>query len=90
MKHRRQKNIGGRLKRGKTSAKKLEIVASWTNDKETDLNKIVSKLEYAWTHHDQNAYYEAITAINDFKHRAIPAINNIAKQLVEHQDDPIG
>lgn len=89
MAYRREKSIGERLKRGKTTAKKLEIVADWADDKETELDRIVSKLEYAWTHHDQNSYFEAITAINDFKHRAVPTINNIARRLAEHKDDPI-
>lgn len=87
MAYRREKSIGERLKRVKTIDKKLEIVAEWASDKERELDKIISKLDYAWTHHDQNAHHEAITAINDFKHRTIPAIARIAKRLSEHQDE---
>lgn len=78
---RRQRSIGNRLQRAKSTAVKLEIVAEWISDKQDEVQAIKDKIEYAWQHHDEIAMREALDSLLDIKLKSLPAINNIAKQM---------
>ncbi len=81
--------VSERLSKRLTKDVKFEIVNQWADDRANSVQKIKDKFEYAWNHHDELAYREAMDELLDIKLKSMNAVKGIAKRLIysDYKDD---
>ncbi|AWY21804.1 hypothetical protein [Moraxella bovis] len=77
-----KRSIGYRLSKRLTRETKLKIVDEWTYDKQKSIQITIDKLKKSVAENDKDAFQSAIDDLIDFKLKSLPAVNNMAKNLI--------
>lgn len=77
-----KRSIGYRLSKRLTKETKLQIVDEWTCDKQKSIQITIDKLKKSFENNDNSLFYSSIDDLIDFKLKSLPAVNNMAKNLI--------